>query len=570
MATSRWRRSLLLAFGSIACLLIAACAQPPSAPAQRETSAGSPAAQTQPRGTIKIAWAREPETLNPKFLPGGGAGDYTWLFSAAFTTRDMNYVAHPMLAERFPNQTDGSWVINPDGTMVTTWRIRENARWHDGVPITAHDFQFAYEVYTDDAMPVGVRAPESIISRVDAPDEHTVVIYWKELYPGADSLGYRQMHPMAAHVYEEKYRTNHANFATGEEWTTGFVGSGPYKIDRWDPGSRMIARAHTQFFLGSPKVETLEIRFISDPNTVLANMLSGEVDLTSSPTINAPEASVAQDQLVARGEAYIKSWYTRLSYVDFQFREVPGWERAVSDLRVRRALMHGIDRQALNNVINLGLSPVGDAYVAPGDPLFGEVDRAITKYPYDPNRSAALLAEAGWQRGSGGVLTNGGQPFELQMWSDQENDASIISDNWKSLGINATPFRVPNARRNDQEFRNFFPGTQMGMNTISQEDVHTVSAKLPKADLGWLGSNRGSFSDPEVDRLHHVLITSLNEDERRQAVVGLHQRLTDQVAFGPLFYSYEALIARNNIKGPLGVVGAQTGITWNVYEWEVD
>ena len=551
--------------GLVACLLLSACAQTPANPSQSPAGGAAPQAQTAPHGNLRVAFAREPETLNPKFLPGGGAGDYTWLFSSAFAIRDMNYVAHPMLTAQFPTQANGDWVVNPDGTMVTTYRIRENARWHDSVPITAHDFAFAYEVYTDDAMPVGVRSPESIISRVEARDDRTVVIYWKELYPQADALGYRQMHPMAAHALEEKYRTNRANFATGEEWTSAFVGSGPYKVDRWEPGSRLVARAHQQFFLGSPKIETIEIRFISDANTVVANLLAGEIDLTSSPTINAPEAAVARDQLVARGEAYIKAWHTRLVFVDFQEREVPNWTRQVADLRVRRALMHGIDRQAMTDVVNLGLAPTADFYIAPGDPLFGEVDNVVTKYPYDTNRAAALLAEAGIPRGA-----SGGQPIELQVWSDQENDASIVADYWKALGFNATPFRVPNARRNDQEFRNFFPATQIGMNTISQEEVHTVSAKLPKAELGWLGSNRGSFTDPEVDRLHHLVTTSINENDRKQATIAMHQRLTELVAFGPLFYSYEALIARNNVKGPQGVVGPQTGITWNVWEWEID
>ncbi len=566
-----WAKSWLVV-AVLVCFLGSACVPGPSAPSSREPASGGAAGQTptQPRGNLKIAWAREPETLNPKFLPGGGAGDYTWLFSSAFAIRDMNYVPHPTLARELPSQANGDWVINPDGTMTTTYRIRDNARWHDGAPITARDFVFAYDVYTDDSMPVGVRAPESIISKVEARDDHTVVIYWKELYPQADALGYRQMHPMAAHVYEEEYRTNRANFANGEKWTTAFVGSGPFKIDRWDPGSRMIARAHTEFVLGPPKIETIEIRFISDPNTVVANLLSGEIDLTSSPTINAPEAAVARDQLVVRGEAYIKAWYTRLVFVDFQSREVPNWTRAVSDLRVRRALMHAIDRQAMTDVVNLGLSPMADMYIAPGDPVFADADRVITKYPYDTNRASSLLAEAGWQRSAAGTLANAGQPFEVQVWSDQENDASIVADYWKSLGANATPFRVPNARRNDQEFRNFFPGTQIGMNTISQEEVHTVSAKLPKAELGWLGSNRGSFTDPEVDRLHHLVTTTINESDRRQAIVGMHQRLTELVAFGPLFYSYEALVARNNVKGPLGVVGPQTGITWNVYEWEIE
>ena len=55
------------------------------------------------------------------------------------------------------------------------------------------------------------RAPESLMSNVEARDDHTLVITWKELYTGANALGYRQLHPMASHLLEQKYRTNHAN-----------------------------------------------------------------------------------------------------------------------------------------------------------------------------------------------------------------------------------------------------------------------------------------------------------------------------------------------------------------------
>ena len=65
------------------------------------------------------------------------------------------------------------------------------------------------------------------------------------------------------------------------------------------------------------------------------------------------------------------------------------------------------------------------------------------------------------------------------------------------------------------------------------------------------------------------MTTSLDETTRRQATVAMHQRLTELVAFGPLFYSFEAVIAKNRLEGPIGTGGPQTGITWNVYEWKL-
>ncbi len=553
-------------------LVAAACAAPASGPRVAQPSDGPSALQaSQPRGTLKIGWAREPGTLAPKFLSGGGAGEYTWLFNSALAIRDLSYTPRPMIASELPTREKGDWVVNPDGSMVTTYRLRENARWQDGAPIVARDFAFAYEVYTDDDMPVGVRAPESLMSRVEARDDRTVVIYWKELFSGANALGYRQLHPLPSHLLEEKYRTSRATFATGEEWTYAHVGSGPFRVDRWDPGARLVARANPYFFLGAPRIETIEIRFIADPNTVLANLLAGEIDLSSSTSITANEAVIAREQWAARGEGYIRTWSTRLIFVDFQHREVPNWQRAISDLRVRQALMHALDRDGIADVINLGLAPKAEAYIAPADPAFADVDRAISKYAYDPARAAALLGDAGWRRPrEGAPLANAaGQGFDLEVWSDEEREATIVADYWKTAGVASNPLRVPNARRNDQEYRNHFPGTQIGSNTISQEDLHTVASKLPRAEIGWLGSNRGSFTDPEVERYHNLVLTSFSEQERRGAVVAMHRRLTELAAFGPLFYQVEVIAAKQRVAGPVGTVGAQTGITWNVWEWEV-
>src|SRR6266576_1300709 len=112
-----------------AVILLSACSQPPptsrsTAPNETGARAAAPNSVSEPKGTIKLAWAREPDNLNPKFIAGGGAGDYTWLFSSALAVRDIQYVPHPMIARELPTQENGDWVINPDGSMVTTYHLR--------------------------------------------------------------------------------------------------------------------------------------------------------------------------------------------------------------------------------------------------------------------------------------------------------------------------------------------------------------------------------------------------------------------------------------------------------------
>lgn len=574
MTYAHFMRSLPpgVALGLATVLALAACAPAPARDAVGAPPSGQPGV---PRGTLKIAWSTEPDTLGAKFTTGSGSPEFVWIFNSFLTYFDFNGNVHPMMAREIPTQANGDFVVNPDGTMITTYRLRESIRWHDGTPLGAEDFVFAFEVYMDPAIPVRDRTPESLMSRVEAADSRTLVVRWREPYLRANMLGYQQLDPLPRHLLEERYRTNKAQFALGEEWKSAYVGVGPFRMERWDPGSGMIARANTEWFLGPPKLETLDIRFITDTNTLLATLLSGEVHMTTSPAVRGAEAAVARDQWVARGEGYLKTWETRLRYFFYQFREVPNWQPALTDLRVRQALLHAIDRQELVEAINFGLGSPADSFVAPSDPLFGELDRAITKYPFDLNRASALLADAGWRRTPGSeLLANAaGQAFDLEVSRNagpkDEQEISIIADKLKGLGINSRLFIIPAARARDGEIVSFFPGIQTIARTISAENFVFTSSDLPNPQLRWQGSNRGSFVDPEVDRLQNVIMTSLDTQDRQQARIALHKRMSEVLGIGPLYYEVEVILARKNVKGPVGNYGPQQGITWNVFEWEL-
>ena len=554
--------------------LLAGCGQ---AGQQTRDPGGSRSGEAtgRPTSTLRIAWPTEPEILAPKFASGSGLNEFNWVFNSFLTYYDFTGAAHPMIAQDIPTQARGDWVVNPDGTMVTTYRLRPNARWHDGTPLTAHDFAFAYGVYVDPDMPVRDRRPETLMSSVEAKDDSTLVVNWREPYIGANLLGYQQLDPLPRHLLEEKYRTNRANFIFGEEWTTGYVGTGPFKIERWNAGAGLIARANTDWLLGQPKLETLDIRFISDPNTLLANLLSGEVDVLTSPGIRGSEAAVARDRWVSQGQGYLRTWEVRLRYMAFQFREVPNWQRAVTDTRVRQALLHATDRQGLVDTLNFGLGSVGHMFMAPGEPGFAEVDGVITKYPHDSNRSAALLAEVGWRRPQpAALITNtAGQTLDIEVWTTSggtgDQEAAIIADNLRSVGINSSINLIPSARQRDNELRTSFPAFETTARSISPDNFVFTSGQVPIPEARFQGANRGSFHDDAIDRLHSVLLTSFDAGERQRATIDLHKRMSELVGIGPLYYDVEVILAKHNVKGPIGNYGPQQGISWNIYEWEI-
>jgi ABC-type transport system substrate-binding protein len=565
-------------------LALVACTQPRPEGAARSAPVPDPAAGVQPTGVIRLAWPVEPESLNPKLTGGSGVFDTFWVFNSFLTYYDIQGRPHPMLAQEIPTQENGGWRINPDGTMVTTYRLRDTARWHDGHPIVAADFALAFDVYLDPLLPIAARQPEPLMERVEAPDPATLVITWKQPYLRANLLGYRELSPLPRHLLEEKYRSNHANFATGEEWTTDYVGTGPYRVERWTQGSQLLARAHRGWALGPPRIDLLDVRFIPSASAQLANLLAGELDMIDSPSVGATEAATARDQWVARGEGYLKNWEARLNYAEFQYREVPNWQRAVTDVRVRQALSHAIDREALTATMTEGLGVIADAFVIRSDPLYPEVDRAITKYPYDPGRANELLREAGWRRpdvsgrpdssgrdGSGLLSNDAGRTLDLAIMSTTTlgRSTTIIGDYWKAVGANPTLQILSQAGERDREARVSFAATQLAQRGISIDNFHFISSQVPTREAGYAESNRGSFRDADVDRLHNLSVTTLNERARAEAEIALHKRMSELATYIPLHYSAEVLLARNKLKGPAGAYGPQLGVTWNVWQWEL-
>src|SRR5207253_1498696 len=171
-----------------------------------------------------------------------------------------------------------------------------NLTWHDGAPLTADDFVYAWKVYTTPEFGISNTAPQGLIDEMLAPDTRTVTIHWKRAYPFAGVLeasGNRSLPPLPRHVLESQLQQASPEAVLGLPfWTTGYVGAGPFKVARWEPGSSIEAAAFDGHALGRPKIDRIQLRFISDANTALSNVLSGAVQLLMDDAIYFQQATV--------------------------------------------------------------------------------------------------------------------------------------------------------------------------------------------------------------------------------------------------------------------------------------
>src|SRR5581483_6457899 len=193
------------------------------------------------------------------------------------------------------------------------------------------------------------------------------------------------------------------------------------------------------FYAGRPKIDTLNVLFIQTPAAAIASLLAGSLDGAIPNTLDFDSALSAKAQWEQQGKQPLvvsQSNHWRTSAL--QFRPELVEPRDLLDVRVRRALLEAIDRQALVDALYSGAAPVSDDFLPPNDYRSAWVKDVVTSYPYDPRQAQALLTDAGWQRTSdGGWLTSSGRPALISDWSTAafERDDEIIANDWRAIGI---------------------------------------------------------------------------------------------------------------------------------------
>lgn len=542
----------------------AACTPAPGAPARSETAPAAPAAPARPT-FLTIALPSEPSAMSDKLFQA--SSDMDVIFESNLAYLDENDAPRPLLAERLPTQSDGTWVVNTDGTMRTTYTLKPDLKWSDGQPLTADDFVLAHTVYTDDEIPVSRRLPEALMSRVVARDPRTVEILWREPYFGAGGLNNRELPPMPRHLLADLWSQDKSAFMSSTFWTSPeYVGNGPFMLAAWEKGISLTFAANPYFALGKPRLDTVRLVFVADANTVGARLLAGDVDVFPTGTAQLAMTLKERWQADNGGDAYIISMKVRRLY--YQFRDVPNHQKALLDVRARQALMHAVDRPALAAAVQGSFGIPADTAYPPGSRLFARIDQAIAKYPYDATRAASLLRDAGWTPGPDGLLRDSGaRTLDVEIRTTEDQDATIIADYWRQVGINSTPLIISGINRRDDEYRASFPATQLQGGSSGYLTILCTSCAPSVANRFRGSNNRGTYSNPEYDRLYSLQLTTLDPPRRDDVLVDLERHTTQELAAGYMVYDASPVVALSRIKGIKNANKELGNAFYNIWEW---
>ena len=529
-------------FLACALALLAACA--PAHPTATRTD------------TLSIAQQREPMSLNPALENGQSSTQWGFLLFSYLVKYDSRGNLIGDVATQAPSLQNGG--ISKDGLTIT-YHLRKNVRFADGTPLTARDCVWSINAINNRANNVQSRYGYDRIASAQAPDDHTLVLHLKEPFAPVLTLVLApQGFPiLPAHLLAKYPDFNHLPFDSKP------VGSGPYVVDRWIHGDRVVMHANPYYFQGKPSIEHLTIRFVPDAQTGSNLLQTHEVQGYFN------EQDYAQYPLLKslRGYNVLEIPVAGVGAVIFNTQ---GY--ATSDARVRHALAEAVDVPSLVRKAYRGAVDSSGA----GRGLFiGVYDaKAYPDIPYDPAHARALLSQAGWTPGPDGVRRKSGRPLDLQIIIQAGTPGDAIVANSivqyeRAVGahvsikqFNITQFVAPVSEGGPVYGGKF----DMALYPFVNGDDPDTTDQFACANVPPHGYNKSRICDPAIDALLKAGRSTFSARERAATYVKLQALLYKELPIALIYQRRELDVLTTRLHGTTGSIDS---LFWNVGSWKL-
>ncbi|GAA3035745.1 ABC transporter substrate-binding protein [Streptosporangium longisporum] len=501
----------------------------------RRTPAPAPA-----RRVVRMGATQSVDSMNP-FLAVRliSTAIHRWTYGQLTMPDPATLAPAPDLAE--------SWKTSAD-RLTWTFTMRAGATWSDGRPVTAHDAAWTFnKIMTDDAAKTANGPAVENFDTVTAADDRTLVIRTGK--PQASMLEL-PIPIMPRHVWEGV-----GDVGTFENETYPAVGNGPYIPVEHRKNAYVKLRANPSYWRGAPAIDELHVVFYENPEAALAGLKKGDIDWIGR---------LAPPQFQAlTGHPDIVQWNTpgrRAAYLQLNpGAETSGGEPigdghpALKDARVRRAVHHAIDKQALVRQVQNGLAVPADGSIVP--PMYREFfwraegDDAVT---FDPAEAGRILDEAGYARGADGIRTmpGGGRRLEMRFSVRteepvEEKIAQYLTGWLRDIGILLTVRRIDANRYTEETGSTALYDIAISGWSVNPDPEEVLATHLcgrrPTAS-GQGGGTESFFCDDEFERLYRAQLAELDRAERVRLIKRMQRRLYTEAPVIALYYP-------NNLEG---------------------
>ncbi len=398
-----------------------------------------------------------------------------------------------------------SWDISDDG-MSYTFRLRSGVTFHDGAEFTAEDVKFSLERTTAEDSTNAQKALFEGIESVNAIDDTTVEITLTE--PDG-ALLFNLAWGDAVIIDESDVET----------LKQAPVGTGPFKFSNWVQGDSIELVANDAYWGEPAKLTKATFKFISDPTAAFAALMAGDVD--AFPVFPAPE-NLPQFDADPRFNVIVGSTEGE-TILSTNNQNGP-----LADKRVRQAIAHAIDRQAIIDGAMFGYgTPIG-THFAPHNPAYVDLT-GLT--PHDPEKAKALLAEAGFADGFTTTL-------KLPPPSYARRGGEIIAAQLRNVGIQTEISNLEWAQWLEQVFR----GKDFGLTIVSHTEPMDIGI-YARPDYYF------QYDDPVVRAMMSGLASMSVPEDRTAVLQAVQRRISEEYVNGYLFQLAKTGVADVRIKG---------------------
>ncbi|MGY6570715.1 MAG: ABC transporter substrate-binding protein [Salinarimonas sp.] len=331
-------------------------------------------AEPQRGGTVQLAVTPEPPSLMMGLFQNGPTQMIAGNIYESLLRYDQDLTPQPSLAE--------SWEISDD-ELTYTFKLRENATWHDGEPFTADDVVFSLDVFLREVHPRWRPTANAQIESIEKTGDHEVTITLKQPFaPLILSFEAATAPIIPRHIYEgTDYRNNPMNATP--------IGTGPMKFVEWESGSFVHLTRNENYYLeGRPYIDDVYYRFIPDAASRAVAFETGSIDVLTGGSVeifDVPRLE-RQDNVCVTTDGW--ELFAPHAWLALNVREGVLAERSF-----RQAMMHAIDREFARDVVWSGFGTVANSPIS-SRTLFHSTD--LPEYAFDPDRARELIAESGY------------------------------------------------------------------------------------------------------------------------------------------------------------------------------
>ncbi|MDD5424319.1 MAG: peptide-binding protein [Candidatus Omnitrophica bacterium] len=501
-----------------------------------------PVAQSPYGDAIVTASIGDASTLIPILASDSSSAEICGLIYNGLVRYDKNLELEGELAE--------SWEVK-DGGLIIIFHLRRGVKWHDGRPFTARDVEFTYLKLIDPDVKTPYSGDFERVKSLEVIDDYTVKVDYKEPFsPGLSSWG---MGIMPKHLLENEDLSN-------TRYSRNPIGTGPYRFKEWKTGEKIVLVSNPDYYEGRPYINRYIYRIIPDQATTFLELQTQGVDQVGLIPLQYSRQT---------DTPFFKKYYRKYKYPSFGYSYM-GFnlrDPKFSDVRVRLALDHAINKEEIISGVLLGLGRVS---TGPFPPESWACNKDVRPVPYDPIKARALLKEAGWEDHDGnGILDKDGQEFRFTIMTNQGNDtrkttAEIIQRRLRDIGVVAE-VRIIEWATFLSEFidKGKYEAVIMGWSLSRDPDCYDIwhSSKTRPGEFNFIG-----YKNEEVDKLLLEGRREYDKDIRRQIYNRINRLIFDD---HPCIFLYvpDALpIVHARFRG---IEPAPAGIGYNFIKWYV-